>query len=152
VTIAYNHAMSCTRLFTMIFGLGLMLAAGLCVWGCDSPGGDRVEMGSSYPLDRARAIVRRAEAGDAGAVDLLIGLLDDTNRGVRMYAILALQRLCGEDYGYRYYAPETERAAAIARWHEARQRGEVAVRTSPRPTGSNAVGASAAQGSEETSP
>jgi hypothetical protein len=131
VTIAYNHAMAAARVFATMFRSSLLLAGALCVIGCQSPRGGRADIASTYPLDRVRAVVRSAEAGDAGAVDLLIELLDDSDRGVRMYSILALERLCGENHGYRYYAPEAERAAAIERWRAARQRGEVVVRTTP---------------------
>ena len=82
-----------------------------------------------------------AEAGDAEAVDLLIELLNDQDRGVRMYTILALERLCGQTYGYHYYDPERKRAAAIARWREARRRGDVTVR-SRRPAAGNPEGPS----------
>jgi len=89
----------------------------------------RDQLASPYPLDRARAAVHLAEAGDSGAVDLLVELLNDHDRGVRMYSILALERLCGDTYGYRYYDPEPRRAAAVARWRQARQGGQVALRS-----------------------
>lgn len=89
----------------------------------------RASIASPYPLDRVRAAVACAAAGDADAIDLLIELLADQDRGVRMYSILALKRLCGEDYGYRYYASDADRAPAIARWRAARLRGEVTLRT-----------------------
>jgi HEAT repeat protein len=108
---------------------------------------------SAYPLDRVRAVVRSAEAGDADAVDLLIELLDDADRGVRMYSILALERLCGENYGYSYYAPEAERAAAIARWRAARQHNQVSVRPQPiRRTGPGVTATHVQEESEEPSP
>ena len=100
-----------------------------------------------------RAVVRSAEAGDADAVDLLIELLDDADRGVRMYSILALERLCGENYGYSYYAPEAERAAAIARWRAARQHNQVSVRRQPiRRTGPGVTATHVQEESEEPSP
>ena len=139
--------------FATIVRLGLVLAAVVCVGGCRSSGNGRAQMTSAYPLDRVRAAVASAEAGDARAVDLLIELLDDADRAVRMYSILALRRLCGEDFGYRYYAPEVEREAAIARWREARQSGEVTVRTPPGQRAGRGVSrASVAEGSEESSP
>jgi hypothetical protein len=153
VTIAYNRGMFGANVSPAIFWLGMVLAGTLCVFGCRSSGGDRTQMTSAYPLDRVRAAVHSAEAGDAEAVDLLIELLDDADRGVRMYSILALERLCGADYGYRYYAPEQERAAAIARWREARQRGEVVVRIPPGlPAGQTATATSGAEVSREPSP
>lgn len=108
--------------------LGLAILGLAFSTGCDSAA-RREQLVSPYPLDRARATVHLAENGDAEAVDLLIELLNDQDRGVRMYTILALERLCGETYGYVYYDPEPQRAAAVARWREARRRGEVRVTT-----------------------
>ncbi|MFQ5805977.1 MAG: HEAT repeat domain-containing protein [Phycisphaerae bacterium] len=113
----------------IVAGLGLAAVGLACASGCDPAGTRRRQLVSPYPLDRVRAAVQLAEAGDADAVDLLIELLNDRDRGVRMYAILALRRLCGETHGYQYYDAEPLRAAAVARWREARQRGEVTLRT-----------------------
>ena len=110
---------------TVCLGLALLVLPGLN--GCNSSARCRSGITSPYPLERVRSAVRCAEAGDARAVDLLIEMLDDQDQGVRMYSILALQKLCGEDYEYEYYAPDSERSAAIARWRQARQRGEVSV-------------------------
>lgn len=112
--------------------MGLATIGLMCLAGCDSTA-RREQLVSPYPLDRARAAVGLAEAGDGQAVDLLIELLSDHDRAVRMYTILALERLCGETHGYHYYDPEPERAAAIARWRTARQDGEVTLRKRPRP-------------------
>mgnify|MGYP003879937573 CR=1 FL=1 len=57
----------------------------------------------------------------------LIGLLDDPDIAVRLYAIAALRRLTGNDYGYRYYASDADRAAAVARWQAAARAGELTV-------------------------
>lgn len=97
--------------------------------GCRAPG----DMRSSNPYERARAIVQRAEAGDTSAVHQIVGLLEDEDEGVRLYAIVALRKLCGRDYGYNYYDAAPKRAAAVARWREALQAGEVAVQTEDQP-------------------
>jgi HEAT repeat protein len=108
--------------------LTLSAASIASLTGCGSSAMQREHLVSPYPPDRARAAVQLAEAGDAEAIDLLIELLTDQDRGVRMYTILALERLCGETYGYNYYDAEPQRAAAVARWREARQGGEVTLR------------------------
>lgn len=95
----------------------------------------RRDLGSNNPLDRARAVVAVAERGDVGAVHKLVDLLEDGDEAVRMYAIMALRRLCGEDLGYRYYANEAERGTAVARWREALRAGTVKL----RPPASTAV-------------
>jgi hypothetical protein len=108
---------------------GVMLIA---LFSCAGPQPPREKLASPYPLDRVRAAVALADAGDAGAVDRLIGLLEDPDPGVRLYTILALERLCGRTYGYSYHSPEPERAAAVARWRAARERDEVVVRPAVR--------------------
>ena len=85
---------------------------------------------SNNPLDRAQAAVRITEEGKPSAVPKLVGLLDDYDQGVRMYAILGLRKLCGEDLGYRYYDPEPDRAEAVRRWRDALRAGEVTLRRS----------------------
>lgn len=135
-----------------VYWLVLATAWLTCLPGCNPSGMRREHLVSPYPLDRARAAVELAEAGDAQAIDLLIELLNDRDRGVRMYAILALERLCGETYGYKYYNPEPQRAAAVARWRQARQRGEVTVQAqSARPHTGAAVAAAGANRKEESS-
>jgi hypothetical protein len=79
------------------------------------------------PLQRAEAAVRAADAGQPDAVHELVSLLDDNDSAVRFYAIQSLRRLCGQDFGYRYFAPEAERAAAVRRWREALRIGDVVV-------------------------
>jgi HEAT repeat protein len=146
----YNHGMHRASATTAVCWLLLATAWLACLPGCNSSGIRREHLASPYPLDRARAAVELAEAGDAQAIDLLIELLNDRDRGVRMYTILALERLCGETYGYKYYDPEPQRAAAVARWRQARQRGEVTVRArSARPHTTAAVAAAGANREEE---
>jgi hypothetical protein len=130
-----------------------MIAALTLSPGCDHSSARRQKLASPYPLDRVEAAVQLAEAGDTGAVDRLIELLDDRDRGVRMYTILALERLCGRTYGYRYYDPEPVRAAAIARWRAARQRGEVTVQApAQQRERQEAAAVKAPAGSETRSP
>jgi len=90
--------------------------------GCQR-GTRRADLSSRYPLDRARAIVHLTDSGDIEAVQRLVDLLDDDDAAVRMYAILALERLCGETLGYEYHAPRRAREAAIKRWREALRQG-----------------------------
>jgi hypothetical protein len=118
-----------TLLWLPLLGAGL---SGLA--GCRHPG-QHDQLGSANPLDRARAVVRAAEAHDVAAVHQLVDLLDDPDDAVRMYAIMGLRRLCGEDYGYQYYASPGARAAAVRRWRGALRAGEVVVRVSPGATG-----------------
>ena len=116
--------MSLERFAVIVARLILTSIACFCLVGCRTSE-KRGDITSPYPLERVRAAVTCAEAGDGEAVDLLIEMLDDSDRGVRMYSILALKRLCGVDYGYSYYASDAKRAEALERWRAARRRGEV---------------------------
>jgi HEAT repeat protein len=100
-------------------GLGLALA------GCHQSAVARLS--ALDPSERAAAIVSLADAGDASAVHKLVDLLEDRDLGVRMYANLALVRLCGTDYGYHYYDPEPVRGRAVDRWRDALRDGQVTV-------------------------
>ena len=44
--------------------------------------------------------------------------LNDDDSAVRFYAIQGLQRLTGDDFGYRYYQDADGRAAAVAKWNQ----------------------------------
>jgi len=92
---------------------------------CEGPAARRRQLASLNPLDRVRATVALAEAGDMQAVHRLVDLLEDADAAVRLYAIMGLQRLCGTTLGYEYFAPEAERVAAMQRWREALRRGQV---------------------------
>ncbi|MGD8452358.1 MAG: hypothetical protein PVJ57_11115 [Phycisphaerae bacterium] len=126
----------------------------LATVGCRSAASDRERLASANPLDQVTAAVRLAEAGDATAVHRLVALLGDRDRTVRMYAILALQRLCGRTYGYKYYADAPARAAAERRWQDALRDGEITL-SPPEPSARTAASATenaaSAEGSDEQS-
>lgn len=71
---------------------------------------------SESPDQRAAAACLAAERRDRDAVPLLVDRLDDDDEAVRMFAILALERITGTRLGYAYHAPEPERLRAIERW------------------------------------
>lgn len=97
--------------------------------GCASEQARREQLRSASALERARAAAYLAGAGDPKAVHSLVDMLEDSDDVVRMYGILALQRLCDETFGYQYYAAESHRTEAIARWREALREGRVRVRS-----------------------
>jgi HEAT repeat protein len=99
-----------------------------CLAGCDQGAVRRRQLSSDNPLDRTEAIVHAYQARDLRAVHKLVALLDDPSDAVRMYAIQALRRLCGVDYGYRYYASAAQRAAAVERWRQALRGGGLTLR------------------------
>jgi hypothetical protein len=97
----------------------------------------RRQLGSENPLERAEGIVRVSENSDASAIPKLVDLLEDSDGAVRMYAILALRRMCGVDFGYRFYDAPADRYAAVQRWRQAIRCGQLKLR-SPEPAGTHA--------------
>lgn len=107
--------------------------------GCQATGWPGLQ--SRNPVTRARTAVAIAEARDLTGVPALVSSLEDDDPAVRMYAILALHQLVGEDFGYRYYSPESERLSAVEAWRQALREGRVAG-TGPAPASSAPVTAS----------
>lgn len=108
--------------------LALLCASGLALIGCANR---NQALYSQFPLERARAVVASAQRGDQQAVPKLVDLLGDLDAAVRMYSIVALQRLTNQTYGYQYYAAPPERERAIERWRAALRAGEVIVQIAP---------------------
>ncbi len=95
-----------------------------CLAACQArPAQQRKELTSGTAVQQATAAVKLAERGDEESIPRLVGLLDDGDPAVRMYAILALEHLTGETFGYKFYASQAERAAAVERWQAALRAG-----------------------------
>jgi hypothetical protein len=97
----------------------LMLAAILSFWmavsGCSEPTGPKTV--KSKDLDvKIPAMKHAVETKDQSAVPELVRDLDSDDPAVRLYSIQSLQRLTGEDFGYRYYDDREARKAALAKW------------------------------------
>ena len=61
-------------------------------------------------------------AGDNKVVEAtgpLVDMLNDEDQAVRFYAIEALRRIAGKDYGYKYQDRADLRAEAVGRWRKA---------------------------------
>jgi len=67
---------------------------------------------------RVPAIVEAARQDDAETADELVHALTDDDPAVRLFAIQSLNRRYGQTLGYRYYASQDRRAAAVARWQD----------------------------------
>jgi len=100
--------------------------------GCATPGEARYgRFEDEDPAVRISAIIDAGNRGDRHAAGYLIDRLTDSERDVRFFAIVALEKIFGkattEEMGYRHYAPRRRRAAAAQRWREwwRRQRGPV---------------------------
>jgi HEAT repeat protein len=73
---------------------------------------------SQRPEERIRAIKRAGETKDRSVIGILVDRLEDEDEAVRLYAILALEKLTGTRLGYDYAAREGERARAVKRWRQ----------------------------------
>ncbi|MCD4699628.1 MAG: HEAT repeat domain-containing protein [Phycisphaerae bacterium] len=75
--------------------------------------------------ERAEACIRAGQSRDESVLPLLVERLEDTDADVRLFAIGALKKITDRDFGYRYYAPPSDRSEAVQRWRKwLRQRRE----------------------------
>ncbi len=96
----------------MIFtGVGLLGA-----WGCGSSPVTKGGLHSPDPQTRLEHIAAAARAENTDAIPALIENLDADDPAVRLYSIMALEKLTGTRMGYQAYAPLAQRQAAINRW------------------------------------
>ena len=94
--------------------VGLVL---LPVFGCGTPKKAYPEaLMSENPAERAAAIKHAAEIRDRSVIHILIDRLEDEDEAVRLFAILALEKLTGQRHGYNYHASRVERFRAVRRW------------------------------------
>ncbi|MEX2672069.1 MAG: hypothetical protein WD294_08175 [Phycisphaeraceae bacterium] len=77
------------------------------------------------PGSKLYAITRAGQNRDRTAIPHLIEQLESDDQAVRMYSILALDRITGTRLGYIHHAPSHHRQAAVARWVEAYRQGEL---------------------------
>ncbi len=100
--------------------VGICLAAVCWITGSSGCGPrvprEKVSLESPDSAVRVLAIVRTANDRDQSAVPQLVDRLEDEDRAVRFYAILALDALTGTRLGYKYGGPEVERRASVERW------------------------------------
>lgn len=106
----------------------VVLSLGLTIFGlvaCAEPPISEGGFDAADPGSKLYAITRAGQRQDASAIPNLIQQLDSDDAAVRMYAIGALHRITGERKGYVYYAPQTDRDAAIERWLAAYRNGQL---------------------------
>ena len=75
-------------------------------------------LNAERPEDRIWAIRRAGQMKDRDAVGILVDRLDDDDEAVRLYAILALERITGTRLGYSYHADALDRQRAVQRWRQ----------------------------------
>jgi len=107
------------------------LLAALLTAGC----APRPSLESGDPVQRARAIKRLAGTKDPSLALRLVDRLEDDDPAVRFYAVLALRRLTGRDFGYNYALDPQRQPAAVRRWRDfiERQAEEPGQGSGPRP-------------------
>lgn len=71
---------------------------------------------SPVPAARLHALGQVARTGDRSAIKRIVELLDSDDAAVRLIAILTLERLTGETFGYLHYAPRRGREDSIRKW------------------------------------
>jgi hypothetical protein len=94
-----------------------ILAAATGLAGCTEPTGPKTVANQDLSV-KIPAIKQAVASGDEKAAGQLVGDLESDDPAVRMYAIEGLQRLTGEDFGYRYYADLEERQPAVLKWRQ----------------------------------
>jgi hypothetical protein len=103
---------------------GLCVFLLLVVGACESkPGSYRAAIQSANPDERILGIRAAAEAKDPHAVALLVDRLEDEDEAVRFFAIIALDKMTGQRFGYDYALPASQRARAVELWREYVRRG-----------------------------
>jgi hypothetical protein len=70
------------------------------------------------PSVKIPAIQNAVREKDQRVVPQLIKDLDSDDPAVRLYANHALETLTGQNFGYRYFADDAERAVAVKRWQQ----------------------------------
>lgn len=73
-------------------------------------------LNSQRPEERILAAKHAAEIGDRDVIGILVDRLEDDDAAVRMFAILALEKLAGTRHGYDYSDDLPQRERAVQRW------------------------------------
>jgi hypothetical protein len=89
----------------------------LSVWGCQPPAGSiAAGLQNKDPSVRIDAIVEAARTRDQRALPLLVERLSDSEEDVRFFAGIALERVTGQNMGWKFYDPPAQREQAVERW------------------------------------
>src|SRR5882672_4351869 len=84
--------------------------------GCGRVGPFRARIGSDDVNERILAIKQAGEQKDRAAVPLLVDRLEDEDDAVRLFAIVALEKITGERFGYDYGQSAVLRTEAVEKW------------------------------------
>ncbi|MGC8624791.1 MAG: HEAT repeat domain-containing protein [Phycisphaerae bacterium] len=100
----------------MVFKYVILLLALLSLTGCGFFSLGRPALASDDPALKIPAMKIAARHHDQSAIPLLIKALSSQDSAIRFYAIYALRKITGHEFGYIYYASEHRRKIAIRRW------------------------------------
>lgn len=84
--------------------------------GCEAGGSYHAKFTDHDPSVRLWAVHHAGDTKDQAAVPYLIDRLSDSDKTVRLFAIMALEKITGTRRGYVVYAPAEEREKAIEEW------------------------------------
>jgi hypothetical protein len=113
-------AMSRTGWWILVFGLAPLLL----LWGC-APRATEADFESPNPASKLYAIRQAGAERDVSKVPALIEQLDSDDPAVRMYSIIALDKIVGRRLGYSPYDPPWKREPTVQAWVEAYRSGQV---------------------------
>jgi hypothetical protein len=98
----------------------MMLSAGIALAGCVASDDTSLtlyeQLQAEDPALRIQAAKKAAQREDRQAVGLLIDRLTDPEADVRLFSHLALQKITGQDFGWRPWEPGDDRYEAARRW------------------------------------
>lgn len=100
-----------------VSGLTFLASLILAVPGCGPPRTPYpASLQSEDPGERIRALKQAAERNDHEVLGIIVDRLEDEDEAVRMFAILALEKMTGTRLGYRYHATPAERHRMAEAW------------------------------------
>lgn len=111
----------------------MLLTMAMAMWlgGCAPPPASEGGFNSRDPAAKLYAIQRAGEQRDRSAIPHLIEQLNSDDEAVRMFAIIALEKITGTRLGYSPYDPAWKREPAVKRWVAAYKNGEFAYTAKP---------------------
>ena len=89
----------------------------VCCVGCRPPRGP-VSIQSEDPDLAIHAIRQDVSENNTKDIATMVADLQSDDPAIRFYAIEALRRLTHDDFGYRYYESDEQRAPATALWQK----------------------------------
>jgi hypothetical protein len=89
----------------------------ICCAGCRAPRG-AVSIHSEDPDLKIHAIRQDVCQNSRKDLATMVADLQSDDAAIRFYSIEALRRLTHDDFGYRYYESDEQRAGAIALWQK----------------------------------